>query len=172
MRKLGLTPARFDLMNALRACGMRQSDLWKQLNVVRSVVSEMLLALRRLGWVKRVRAADSRTWLVQLTRLGRAVFARAYEEWVESGRAALHVDAALCEGHIEVDVEAKRLAMIYGCQTLDSAFRAMPWCRGGKDLYVWNPEDYYFLLTDAEERDGKLPFADDPGAGIPAPFLC
>ena len=172
MRKLGLTPARFDLMNALRAGGMKQSDLWKRLNVVRSVVSEMLQALRRLGWVKRVRAPDSRTWLVELTRVGREVFARAYDEWVESGRAALHVDAALCRGHVEGDVDRHRLEIIYGCQTLDEAFRGMPWSRGADDLYVWNPEDYYFWLTDADERDGRLPFADEPGAGIPAPFLC
>src|SRR5579885_110792 len=70
VRKYGLTPARFDLLNALRGKGMRQCDLWRRLNVVRSVVSEMIAALLELRWVKRVRAADGRTWLVQLTQRG------------------------------------------------------------------------------------------------------
>jgi DNA-binding MarR family transcriptional regulator len=159
LRRLGLTPARFDLMNAVGRSRMKQSELWKRLNVVRSVICEMLRALRQLGWIKRVRAADSRTWLVELTRRGRDLFERAYDEWVESGVAAVHVDAALCEGHVEIDAEAKRLEILYACDALDWAFRAMPWFRG-PDLYLWNPEDYCYWLTDADERDSDLPFAD------------
>ena len=45
LRRFGLTPARFDLMNAVAARGMKQSDLWKRLNVVRSVICEMLRSL-------------------------------------------------------------------------------------------------------------------------------
>jgi DNA-binding MarR family transcriptional regulator len=159
LRSFGLTPARFDLMKALGDRGMRQSDLWKRLNVVRSVVCEMVRALGRLGWVARVRAPDSRTWTVRLTKVGRAVFERAYDACVENGNVAVAVDAALCEEHLEIDWEQHRLDIIHSCDTLDAAFRAMPWFRG-PDLYLWDPEDYYFMLTDAEDRDGDLPFVD------------
>ncbi len=72
-----MTPARFDLLNALGERGMRQMDLWKRLNVGRSAVSQMVRLLMELGWVKRVRAADSRTWLVMRTRNGREAFEAA-----------------------------------------------------------------------------------------------
>ncbi len=102
LREFELTPARFDLMNAIGARGARQCDLWRRLNVVRSVVSEMVGALLELQWVKRVRAADGRTWLVSLTRRGREVFERAYARWVESGDVAVHVDAVLVESPLRV----------------------------------------------------------------------
>jgi DNA-binding MarR family transcriptional regulator len=54
-----LTPARFNMLLALYEKPMRQSDLWKLLGVVRSVVSEMLDALDVVGWVKAIRAADA-----------------------------------------------------------------------------------------------------------------
>ena len=131
LRGFGLTPARFDLMNALGRDGMRQSELWKQLNVVRSVISEMLGALLELGWVKRSRAPDGRTWRVQLTKAGRDVFERAYDRWVESGDVALAMDAALCGRHVELDADRKRLELIDACDTLDAEFRGIPWGHGG-----------------------------------------
>ena len=160
LRRFGLTPARFDLMNALGQKGMKQNDLWRRLNVVRSVVSEMVQALRRLAWVKRVRAADGRTWLVQLTQRGREVFERAYAEWVETGIVAQHMDEALVEGHLEQDAEQKRLELIYPCEALQERFRVRPPFRG-QDLYGWYPEEYCYWLTDAEDRnDSELPFVD------------
>jgi DNA-binding MarR family transcriptional regulator len=171
LRRFGLTPARFDLMNAVARRSAKQNDLWKRLNVVRSVISEMLRSLRELGWITRVRAADTRTWVVQLTPKGRRLFDRAYDAWVESGNATVAVDAALCEQHVELDVEAKRLGVIYACRAIDAAFRAMP-RSDGPDLYFWDPEDYYHRLTDAEERFSDLPFADERLEGIPAPVLC
>jgi DNA-binding MarR family transcriptional regulator len=159
LRASGLTPARFDLMHAIGRRGAKQSDLWKRLNVVRSVISEMLRALGKLGWIARVRAPDSRTWLVRLTRRGRETFERAYDEWVDSGIVKVRVDAALCEGHVELDAEAKRVEVILASRTLDAAFRAIPRFRG-PDLYFWDPADYYGWLTDAEERFSDLPFAD------------
>src|SRR6478609_11826139 len=79
-----LTPARFNLMLALRGQHMRQSDLWKLLGVVRSVVSEMLDSLHDLKWVKAIRAADGRTRLISLTRLGRMLIDVAYKHCVLS----------------------------------------------------------------------------------------
>ena len=90
-----LTPARFNLMFALHSKSMRQSDLWKLLGVVRSVVSEMLDSLRRLKWVKAIRAADGRTKLISLTRFGRMLIDTAYKHCILSGDMPLEVDRAL-----------------------------------------------------------------------------
>ena len=157
LRRFGLTPARFDLMHAVAATGMRQSDLWKRLGVVRSVVCEMVRSLEVLGWVKRVRAVDSRTWTVQLTRRGREVFERAYARWVESGDASLYMDAALTGGHVESDAQEKRLHMIYACDDVHAAFRTQPGFFA-PELYPWHPEDYYFMLTNPDEPPGRIPF--------------
>lgn len=126
--------------------------------MVRSAICEMVRALGRLGWLTRVRAADSRTWLVRLTKRGLRLFERAYDEWVDSGAVTVHVDAALCNGHVELPVEPERLAILYACESLEARFRATP--RRGPDLYFWDPADYYGWLTDADERCTRLPFAD------------
>ncbi|HEY1960422.1 MAG TPA: hypothetical protein VGH28_32650 [Polyangiaceae bacterium] len=160
--RFGLTPARFDLLNALRGKGMRQCDLWRRLNVVRSVISEMVAALLSLEWVKRVRAADGRTWLVMLTRRGRAVIEAAYAECVDNGEATVHMDAGLTNGHVETDAQAKRLELIYACGSMHEVFRATPSFRG-PCLYGWHPEDYWTWLTDPNDRTGGevVPFVDE-----------
>ena len=162
LRGYGVTPARFDLMNALGVRGMKQSDLWRRLNVVRSVVCEMVRALRELGWVKRVRAADGRTWLVQLTQRGRAIFERAYAGCVENGDATAYMDAGLTSGYAELDASRYRNEFIFACDALDAAFRVTPWFEGAC-LYGWHPEDYWTWLTDADDRTGteKIPFVSD-----------
>jgi DNA-binding MarR family transcriptional regulator len=142
LRPHGLTVARFDLMNALGERGMKQSDLWKRLNVVRSAICEMVHSLMELGWVKRVRAADSRTWLVMLTRLGREVFRRAFDEHVESGNVAVLMDYGLAQRHVDVDTQSIRETLWWHLTSIQVTFRTTPWWRGD-DLYLCNPEDYY-----------------------------
>lgn len=159
LREYGLTPARFDLLNALGRDGIRQSDLWKRLNVVRSVVSEMVRALQALSWVKRVRAADGRTWLVMLTRRGRDVFERAYAECVENGDVNVSVDAALTNGHVELDAMRYREELIGVCGHVQAMFRTTPWFRG-RDLYVVDIEEYCYWLTWPGEPPGETPFVD------------
>jgi len=95
-----LTPARFNLMLAIHPKGMRQSDLWKLLGVVRSVVSEMLDSLSKLKWVKAIRAADGRTRLISLTRLGKKIFELAFDHCIRSGNMGCEVNCAL-EGPME-----------------------------------------------------------------------
>ncbi len=157
LRPHGLTVARFDLMNALGDNGMKQSDLWKRLNVVRSVICEMVRALMELGWVKRVRAADSRTWLVMLTRLGRQVFRRAFDEHVESGNVAVLMDYGLAREHAESDTQKSREELWWHLTSLQVTFRTMPWWRGD-DLYWGDPEDYWHWLTWPGELAGEVPF--------------
>src|SRR4029079_16378974 len=92
-----LTPARFNLMLALHEKPMRHCDLWKLLGVVRSVVSEMLDSLHELKWVKAIRAADGRTRLISLTRLGKWLIDLAFKHCVLSGDMPLEIDRALDE---------------------------------------------------------------------------
>jgi DNA-binding MarR family transcriptional regulator len=160
LREHGLTPARFDLMHALGQKGIKQSDLWRRLNVVRSVVCEMVRALQALSWVKRVRAADGRTWLVMLTRRGREVFERAYACCVETGDVNAAVDGALADGDVQVDVMRYREAPIPMCRSVQCMFRKTPWFRG-PDLYVVDVEDYCWWLTWPGEDPGDVPFVDD-----------
>ena len=78
LRKLNVTPARFDALYALREHGaMMQSKLQRVLGVVRSTVSELLRDLERLGFVVRgARVRGGRD--VRLTQAGRDLVARAW----------------------------------------------------------------------------------------------
>ena len=157
LRKFGMTPARFDLMNALGAKGMRQSDLWKQLNVVRSVVCEMVRALGVIGWVKRVRAADGRTWLELRTRRGAELYARANAACVESGDVGVWLDFALTGGYVERDALDARIAFVQQCRDVIGTLRTgPPVC--ASDLYVWDPEDYYAWFTEPGDIEPEVPW--------------
>jgi DNA-binding MarR family transcriptional regulator len=81
-----MTPARFDLLYALRrlhrpdseggrlppmAVGLRQTDLRKKLGVVRQVTSRMLIQLEAWGWIQReVCEDDRRRKYVRITKKG------------------------------------------------------------------------------------------------------
>lgn len=85
----GLTPARVDMLRAIQRvfCSqIRQSDLWRVLNVSKMVVSIMVRALERLGFVRRTRAdGDSRTFLVTLTIKAKVALRALYHEAVFVG---------------------------------------------------------------------------------------
>ena len=158
----GMTVARFDLMNALGSKGMLQKDLWKLLEVTRSVVCEMVHSLMELGWVKRVRAADSRTWLVMLTARGRERFQRIFEETVNNGEVATHMECGLKRGTGNVvDTLPVRERLLWDCGGIIEAYRTRP-CYRGESLYMNDPEEYYFMLTTPEEGTwGQVPFVTD-----------
>lgn len=147
LRGLGITPARFDLMHALGRTGLKQSELWKRLNVTRSVVCEMLDALLTLGWVSRFRAADSRTWMVRLTRRGRELFERAYAACVVSGDAAVRADYGLAGGHVDINAMNARHEFLGACDDVQNVYREKAGFRG-PDLYTWQAADYYFHFVD------------------------
>jgi DNA-binding MarR family transcriptional regulator len=139
-----LTPARFNLMYALHGKPMRQSDLWKLLGVVRSVVSEMLDSLHELGWVKAIRAADGRTRLISLTRLGRALIDVAYKHCVLSGDMPLEVERALAGPHERDQPWRERFR---GASIAVKLVEHFGWLlEGASDLYVWDPADYHDLF--------------------------
>ncbi len=158
LQRYGITPARFDLMNAVGLDGLRQSDLWKRLNVVRSAVSEMVRALEAIDWIKRVRAADSRTWLVMLTRKGRDIFRRAFDECVENGDTAVLMDYGLAQTHIDVDSQRAREEYLFYATNISSSFRTTPWFRGDS-LYCDDPEEYYFAILVPGDSPGEVPYA-------------
>jgi DNA-binding MarR family transcriptional regulator len=87
-----MTPARFDLLCAL-ALHPFQSALSECLGVSREAVSVMVRRLVSLGWLRRQRAPDKRTFIVSLTELGTELFdlARAIVEGAKSYRS--HFDA-------------------------------------------------------------------------------
>ena len=78
LRKLNVTPARFDALYALHEHGvMMQSKLQRLLGVVRSTISELLRDLERLGLVQRgTRFRNGRD--VRLTNAGRDLIAQAW----------------------------------------------------------------------------------------------
>ncbi len=158
LRPFGLTPARFDLMTAIGSRGARQCDLWRRLNVVRSVISEMLRALLDLGWLRRTRALDGRTWRVMWTEVGREVYSKANEACALSGDVGVHVDAALVEREYERDPEPKRYEVILNALSLLYEFG---WKQRNHDpMYIWDPEETYhwFAEMDPPWTCGDVPF--------------
>ena len=143
LRGFGLTPARFDLMKvASDRFGIKQTELWRLLGVVRSAVSEMVAILEELGLVRRRRdELDRRTWLVSLTARGREVFERAHDALVESGEITLRVDAVLAGGMVEVDTVQQRYEYVGSSFGIAAAFGTrIPYYW---DLYLWDYEDFY-----------------------------
>jgi DNA-binding MarR family transcriptional regulator len=98
LRDVGLTPARFDLLYAVKACrgGVLQSVLRKILGVCRATVSKMLISLEELGLVRRtVYRHDRRQRLVRLTGHGRHSIHDAKLEFMRSGWAELAFASAI-----------------------------------------------------------------------------
>jgi len=157
LEPFGLTPARFDLMNTIADCEelMPQKELWKRLGVVRSAVCEMVKSLIKLAFVKRYRAADSRTWIVQLTERGREVARRAYDALVNRGDATVRVDRVIAGQEIDpAPIRHEWASTFFGIGAmLGNAVRR------NTDLYCWDIEEFYARLTTAEEGDaGEVPF--------------
>jgi DNA-binding MarR family transcriptional regulator len=104
LASFGLTAARFDLLyTMLGNVGpygyprILQSELRKQLGVTAGVVSRMVRALEKLGWVKReVCSYDTRQRCIKLTEQGEARMLKARRA-VVNGMERL-VDDAICFG--------------------------------------------------------------------------
>ena len=103
----GLTPARYDLLHALRlqrgGYGMGQRRLHRILGVCRATVSRMLGSLEKLGLVRRERdPIDRRCKQVWITEEGFARLQAAYDPIVRRGwvQSALTFVLGTC-GHFE-----------------------------------------------------------------------
>ncbi len=97
---MGLTAARFDLLDALYRLGTGavnlQSNLRRGLGVARSTISRMMISLERLGLITRRR--DGRDCIVKLTPEGRRRVRRAFFGLVLVGHVGLALDGALAPG--------------------------------------------------------------------------
>ncbi len=97
---MGLTAARYDLLDALYKLGTRtvslQSQLRRALGVARSTISRMMRSLEQLGLVTRRR--DGRDCIVALTPEGRRRVRRAHFGLVLVGHVGLALDGALAPG--------------------------------------------------------------------------
>ncbi len=158
LRGFELTPARFDLMNVVSGFGgLKQSDVWRRLGVVRSAVCEMLAALEALGWIERRRdSQDRRTWRLSLTAQGRAVFERAYAALINSGDVVVCLDAVLARRNFDADTTRGRYEYVSRSLGLGADFGARV---RGPDLYWWDYEDFYGWFADVEDGD--------PECGVP-----
>jgi DNA-binding MarR family transcriptional regulator len=71
--EVGLTPSRFDILYLLWGTARSQVELRRILGIASSTLSEILQRLEARGWIRRSRALhDGRTFLVELTKWGRA----------------------------------------------------------------------------------------------------
>ncbi len=99
-KKFDITAGRVDMLHAISKEPWpqlkEQRVLVKKLGCVRSVVSRMLKAMEKLGWIHREKAEyDRRMWLVSLTKKGQRMLDRVMRSYVNSGVAAVWVYKAL-----------------------------------------------------------------------------
>ena len=155
----GLTPARFDMMKTIYECEemLSQAALVKRLGVVRSAVSDMVKTLMRLKLLTRFRAADGRTFIIQLTEFGRALIKKACDEIVNNGEASSRVDHLIATGD-PMDLRHQWTARFFaiGAKLGNDAW-------ANHELYWWNLEDLYALVIRPEDGDtwGPVPWMDD-----------
>lgn len=100
LSRLGLTPARFNLLYALQRRpwgGVSQRSLQGILGVTAPTVSRMLASLEELGLVRReLLSGYRRRRNVHLTEEGQRRIRRAIRNFIGWGVAQLAVDSALC----------------------------------------------------------------------------
>ena len=143
--RMGLTPARFDMLVAIGAWGKTQCEVRRALGVARSTVSELVDALVACGLVRRTRAVDRRTWNLRYTARGRELVDRAYG-LINDGFVPLSIDSVL--------TDTARFPLLDALTTLGAGFGR----RRTPDLYVWHPDDWLGAVTwPGEECDG-VPF--------------
>jgi DNA-binding MarR family transcriptional regulator len=155
----GLTPARFDMMKTIYECEkmLSQAGLVKRLGVVRSAVSEMVTALMKLKLLTRFRAADGRTFIVQLTDYGRALIRKACDEIVNNGEASARVDKLLTSGNpMDLRHQWTEHFLMIGAKLGNDAW-------ANRDLYWWDLQDLYMLVIQPEDGEtwGDVPWMDD-----------
>jgi DNA-binding MarR family transcriptional regulator len=165
LKMFELTPARFDLLNTIVDCEeaeerMTQSELWKRLGVVRSAVCEMVKELVEARILKRYRAADSRTWIVRLTELGKRLQKAAYDALINDGVATQWTDDLITDG-LDMDPAPRRhewtqMFFSIGAQLGNRV-------RRNTDLYTWDIEEFYACLIRPEDGEtwGRVPWMDD-----------
>ena len=158
----GLTPARFDMLHTILDCEAppSQARLTRLLGVVRSAVCEMVKALVKLGLLERFRAADGRTFIVKLTKRGRALVTRACDELLNNGEATAYVDNVLTNA-FDTDPMSRRHEWTAWFFTIGAKLGND--ATANRDLYWWDIEDLYACVIRPEDGEtwGSVPWMDD-----------
>ncbi len=137
LSRIGLTPARFDMIYAIRHSGrtfMTQMELRRVLGVSRPTVSRMLASLEKLGLVWRGPTHDRRTRKVDLTPAGERLLKRVLDELIAPEILSFPIDDALTHGR-SLDENVRFLKRAYTESTLnilaryfrDTATLYYPW---------------------------------------------
>lgn len=161
LSRFGLTPARFDLLVAIGCQGETQRQVRRVLGLARSTVSELVETVVRLGLVKRTRAVDRRTWLLQCTPRGRELLDRAYAECIDSGFVPLSIDRVLASDQPEIDTDTRRFGLI---ETLMALGGFGERCSLG--LYWWHPDDWVDALVWPGDEAREVPFVTQDATGV------
>jgi DNA-binding MarR family transcriptional regulator len=157
-----LTTARFDMMKTIYESEemLSQARLVQMLGVVRSAVSDMVNKLIDLKLLKKFRAADGRTFIVQLTEFGRALIKKACDELMNNGEATAYVDNVITDD-FNRDPMGRR-------HDWTAWFFHIGWRLGNdavanRDLYWWDMEDLYASLIRPEDGEtwGDVPWMDE-----------
>ncbi len=152
LRKVGLTPARFDLLFALfdedpgrrrRAYGIRrnvpQAALTKILGVCRMTISRMVRSLEELGLLRRRPTRHgSRRLCIELTELGDAKVRRVHRQLMTRGQPDLALDSMLSPTGWYLEDEVVEIK-----EQLEAALARIRAGSGDVALlrYPWHPDD-------------------------------
>ncbi|HEX4515523.1 MAG TPA: MarR family transcriptional regulator [Polyangiaceae bacterium] len=165
LKEFTLTPARYDLLNTIVDCEanderMTQAELWKRLGVVRSAVCEMVKELVEKSILTRERAADSRTWIVRLTNLGKKLQREAYAELNNNGIATQWADSLMMDRkNIDPMPVRYQWTQTFFSIGADLGNRV----RRNQHLYTWDIEELYTSLIAPEDGEtwGDVPWMDE-----------
>jgi DNA-binding MarR family transcriptional regulator len=166
LKEFALTPARYDLLNTIvdgEASGerMTQAELWKRLGVVRSAVCEMVKELVERKILRReARAADSRTWILKLTELGKRLQKEAYDELNNNGIATQWADSLMMDRKDSDPMPVRHhWTQIFFSIGADLGNHV----RRNHDLYTWDIEELYASLITPEDGEtwGDVPWMDE-----------
>ncbi len=137
-----ITPARFDLLYALRGmnCRVAQSALTRAVGLAAPTVSRTLRRLEELGLIRRARVMhDKRMNLVEFTSAGFHEFERVFRQVFRPGHltkayaAALGIGARIIAPLRRLHTQHRQIAVCFGDRsTLHFPFlqRARPACGG------------------------------------------
>lgn len=137
LEPFGITPARYDMLFAIRRHGfefMQQSHLRRRLGVTAATVSKMVRALEALGLVNRKRSIvkDRRQVDVSLTRKGLRLLRKVERCILAPGYLWLAIYSSLSIRHVLDDADAGSLKSFL--DRLRAGFRDratlhFPWCK-------------------------------------------
>jgi DNA-binding MarR family transcriptional regulator len=157
LKRVGLTPARFDLFTALKVENT-QLGLQQRLGLAKATISEMLSTLEKLGLIWRMRCG--RTKVVGLTQKACELMQRAYDLALNPGHLPVYVDGVLTRFDAELDPLPERFAFEGLCARIRRAFGD----RADLDLYYgWHPDDWLDAIIDPDDPEDLKRFAPQSG---------